>query len=157
MGQNQYTKNPRTIEERFWNKVYFPPCADDCWTWIASKSHDGYGRFRAPGRLNVMAHRWAYKQLVGPIPDGLTLDHLCRNRACVNPSHLEPVTNRVNVLRGVGLTAVNATTTHCPQGHPYDAQNTRRYRGGRYCKACHNDYTSSSKRRAKAKAAEAKQ
>jgi hypothetical protein len=72
--------------ERFWAKVYR---GDDCWEWLAAKSTAGYGRFKVAGGL-VQAHRFAYEDIVGPIPDGLQLDHLCRNRACVNPDHLEP-------------------------------------------------------------------
>ena len=84
----------------------------------------------------VGAHRFAYELLIGPIPDGLQIDHLCRVPLCVNVAHLEPVTNRVNTVRGkAGLR--QRTKTHCPRGHAYDAANTRLYKGGRYCRACH--------------------
>jgi hypothetical protein len=150
----------QSIKERFWAKVYFPPCEDDCWTWTATLRRNGYGSFHSGGRTvgsarTVKAHRVAYELMIGPIPKGMTLDHLCRNRACVNPKHLEPVTSRVNILRGVGLSAVNAVKTHCPQGHEYTPENTRLYRGRRYCRACAR-YVIESKSRARAKAAEDK-
>ena len=80
-----------TPEERFWAKV---DKTDDCWLWTANRTNAGYGHFWLDRRM-VLAHRFAYELLIGPIPDGLTLDHLCRVRACVNPAHLEAVTNRV--------------------------------------------------------------
>jgi hypothetical protein len=96
------------------------------------------------------AHRFAYQMLVGPIPEGLTLDHLCRNTGCCNPEHLEAVTHRDNVLRGVSFAAVNAVKTECPRGHPYDSENTYIVpsTGGRLCRLCQRDH----KRRWKAKA-----
>jgi hypothetical protein len=74
---------------------------------------------------------------VGPIPEGLVIDHLCRNRGCINPTHMEPVTNAENVLRGEGPTAVNARKTHCKRGHPFDDVNTYVYAKGRACRMCH--------------------
>src|ERR1035437_6893898 len=102
---------------RFWAKV---DKTEDCWNWTAHTDGMGYGQLAKPGQHGglVVAHRFAYELLVGPIPEGLQLDHLCRNRACVNPDHLEPVTRRVNILRGVGFGAVNAKKTECPRGHP---------------------------------------
>ena len=92
----------------------------------------GYGQFRlSDGKLDkwsnrpqVYAHRYAYEFCVGPIPEGLTIDHLCRVRACVRPDHLEPVTMRINTLRGVSIVAQHARKTQCPQEHPYDSENT---------------------------------
>lgn len=84
--------------ERFLHKIAIQP--DGCWLWIASKrKRDGYGDFRVDGHTQL-AHRWAYVYFVGPIPEGLELDHTCRNPSCVHPEHLEPVTHRVNHIRG---------------------------------------------------------
>lgn len=83
-----------------------------------------------------MAHRRSYQLFVGPIPQGLVIDHLCRNRWCVNPAHLEPVTHRVNLLRGDTQTRRHAEQTHCVHGHPFDAANTYRWRGSRVCRTC---------------------
>jgi hypothetical protein len=115
----------------FWDRVV-PDGA--CLLWPTS-SKGGYGTL-SRGGTTLLAHRVAYELLVGPIPEGLTLDHLCRNRACVNPDHLEPVTMRVNVLRGVGFAGKNARKTHCLRGHVYDAENTRHYGPRRRCRAC---------------------
>ncbi len=125
--------DPR-LPPHFWSKVH--ALNNGCWEWQAGKT-EGYGRFHFSHREAVYAHRFAYERLVGPIPEGLTIDHLCRNRACVIPGHMEPVTNSVNVLRGVGPPARNARKTHCPRGHPYDSINTRYGgNGDRYCRAC---------------------
>ena len=86
-------------EARFWIKVH----AEDgvaCWRWLAAKSHDGYGRFRTSDRRTIIAHRMAYEMCVGPIPEKMTLDHLCRNRLCMNPAHMEVVTRGENTSRG---------------------------------------------------------
>lgn len=113
---------------------------DGCWLWVAGGDGDGYGTFKNGGRTSK-AHRFSYQIFVGPIPDGLDLDHLCRNRACVNPAHLEPVSRRENVLRGIAPPSRNATKTHCPQGHPYDEANTwhARSRRERVCRTCKAD------------------
>lgn len=111
-----------------------------CWLWTGSISQRGYGRVRRGGHVGriIPAHRYAYALFIGPIPDGLVLDHICRIRHCVNPEHLQPVTDRENVARGIGPTAVNARKTHCKRGHEFNADNTGARAGGRnrYCKAC---------------------
>jgi len=87
----------------------------------------------------ILAHRFAYELLVGPIPDGLHTDHLCRNHSCVRPDHLEPVTCAVNVQRGIGPAALNAKKAHCMHGHPFDGPNTMIAKNGkRQCRTCHN-------------------
>lgn len=134
------------LPERFWSKVNRVPCG--CWIWTGCVGEDGYGRIAFEGRTQV-AHRVSYAALVGPIPDGLVLDHLCRNRACCNPEHLEPVTNAENILRGIGPSAQHAMKTRCPAGHPYTPENTYLYRGMRYCVTCKSAHT----QRGKAKAA----
>jgi len=115
--------------------------ADGCIEWTGFIDRYGYGQFRpAGGRASgkVGAHRWSYEHFVGPIPKGLQLDHLCRNRACVNPSHLEPVTPRENVMRGEGPASVNARKTRCDKGHPLTGENVGIHgtTGNRYCRAC---------------------
>jgi len=128
-------------QERFWSKV---DRSGDCWTWTAGRLPKGYGRFHHNGKLRL-AHRVAYEMVVGPIPDGLQLDHLCRNPACVNPVHLEPVTARENTVRGNAPAASRARTkTHCPAGHEYSGDNlfvSTRKSGylHRLCRACHRE------------------
>ena len=108
---------------------------DGCWIWTGALTRGGYGKTKVLGRTTV-AHRYCYEQLVGPIPEGLQLDHLCRVRACVNPDHLEPVTCQENLLRGETFQAANAAKTHCPSGHEYTPANTLSDSGGRGCRTC---------------------
>lgn len=112
----------------------------DCWEWIASVTSDGYGRFRAASGVGVAAHRFAYEFYVGRIPQGLVIDHLCRNRRCVNPAHLEPVTHAENVRRGVGAeraAAARRARTHCVHNHPLEPGNILTDAAGhRRCKTC---------------------
>ena len=134
-------------EARFWSKVNrdgpvpeYRPSLGPCWLWTAGCMRGGYGHFWT-GATHHGAHRFAYELLVGSIPDRLTLDHLCRNRACVNPHHLEAVSDRTNILRGQGQSARNALKTHCPQGHPYDLFNTGRGPDNRrICSICHEKH-----------------
>jgi len=122
-----------------------------CWLWRGARywnSGGGYGGFWLNGHTRL-AHRVAYQLWVGPIPQGLHLDHICHNgsscpggdscahRRCVNPQHLEPVTREANVLRGHGITAKNLVKTHCPANHPLTPENTYVYRGKRSCRRCH--------------------
>lgn len=107
-----------------------------CWEWEAGRTTGGYGKFHLSGRTEL-AHRAVYQLVRGPIPDGLHLDHLCRNRACVRPDHLEPVTVRENLMRGDTPAARNANRTECVNGHLFDAENTYLTRDGRRkCRAC---------------------
>lgn len=109
-----------------------------CWEWTAGTDTHGYAQPCIEGRYQLL-HRWTYATLVGPIPKGLELDHICRVRHCVNPAHLEPVTHRQNVLRGEGVAAIAARTTHCPEGHEYAGGNLIVYSDGkRRCRECRN-------------------
>lgn len=120
------------IGERFWRNV--AKSTDGCWEWTGYIAPSGYGQFKA-GRT-LWAHRCAYVLSLGVVGDGLYLDHLCRNRRCVNPAHLEPVSARVNLLRGDTKAAQNAAKTHCDSGHALCGDNLRVWRGHRQCKAC---------------------
>lgn len=126
MNTTKFSRN-----ERFWAKVQ-KEARDECWPWVGGQGGPGYGYFE-----DVPAHRVAYELLVGPIPEGLTIDHLCRNKLCVNPAHLEPVTLRVNILRSDNPFAVNARKIACIHGHPFTGDNLIvRPQGGRACRTC---------------------
>lgn len=125
----------RTVQERIARKSEWRD--DDCRVWIGSRNPKGYGQIWSNGRT-VQAHRLAYELEHGPIPTGLMLDHLCRNPSCVNPAHLQPVTLRENVRRGLNNpAAINARKTHCVHGHPFDEANTYVwYQNGWPCRRC---------------------
>lgn len=124
-----------------------------CWLWIGSLNAGGYGQFNN-GQTIVKAYRWSYEHHVGPVPEGLDLDHLCRVRHCVNPAHLEPVTRLENILRGVGPAGSKArfaAQTHCRRGHEYTEENTyvKKQKGGKYpnriCRTCQRDRKAASR------------
>lgn len=124
--------------ERFLSRIVKLP--DGCWMWQGTKNPNGYGSFYVgneyPGRNQDLAHRAAYRMFKGPIPKGLSIDHLCRRPLCVNPDHLEAVSLRENILRGAGVAAVNAAKTHCIHGHPLSGANLRIVQGKRQCVTC---------------------
>ena len=118
-----------------------------CWLWTGLLDA-GYGRFRI-GRKMVRIHQWSYNHHIGAVPFGLELDHLCRNKHCANPLHLEPVPHKTNVLRGNSLQAINARKTHCIHGHELNGNNLSLQRGSRQCKVCKRDsYWKCKKRKA---------
>lgn len=124
------------IAARFESKVA-KSSATNCWEWLDYKTIYGYGHFSPVAGKTVRAHRFAYELWIGPIPEGLVLDHLCRNRACVNPAHLEPVSVRVNTLRGIGISAQRARQTKCSSGHEFTPENTgTSSTGNRRCRTC---------------------
>ncbi len=137
------------LGERFFSKVS-PEPNSGCWLWTAATNgKGGYGLFCVKGETkweNKYAHRVSYEHHVGPIPDGLDIDHLCRNRACVNPAHLEPVTRKVNLNRGE---QAKRNKTHCPQGHPYSGDNLiiSRLSDGRVRRMCRECLNADGRRR----------
>ena len=134
-------------DDLFWSRVQK---TDSCWLWSAGVNKDGYGCVhRRPKRW--LAHVYAYTLTRGLVPEGLTLDHLCRVRNCVNPDHLEPVTLRENILRGENQAAINVRATRCVNGHEFTAANTRTSRRGwRICIACKRKRDAESARRRRA-------
>ncbi len=120
--------HPASISERFWSKVRD---VGGCWVWTAAiRKTDGYGVFNAMGKI-VPAHRYAYEEMRAEVPPGLVLDHLCRNRACVNPWHVEPVTDAVNIARGQAPTILLRASGKCKRGHELSPRS-----GGQYCLTC---------------------
>lgn len=138
-----YVMRPESISLIDWFHMHIEPDpVSGCWLWTLGKTGRGYGYICADGR-NVRVHVWAYRTFVGPIPDGLVIDHVrargCISKMCVNPAHLEAVTHVENVMRGDSPHALNARKTHCPQGHPFDDENTYVFNGSRACRVCHRD------------------
>jgi hypothetical protein len=117
---------------RFMSKV---EVTDDCWVWTSRLRYDGYGQFQVFKGVTRRAHRVAYELFVGPVPEGLVLDHLCRNRACVNPGHLEPVSIAENTLRGV----VARRTGACVNGHAWTPETAYEKGKHRSCRVCHRE------------------
>lgn len=118
-----------------------------CWIWTRARTEAGYGRIQVNGKSRYV-HRIAYEAFIGPIPDGMQIDHLCHtedadcpggsacpHRACCNPAHLEPVAPLENTRRGRG----HGSETHCPQGHPYAGDNLRMWKGRRVCRSCNRE------------------
>lgn len=119
-----------------------------CWDWLGYVEADGYSRMIVNGK-RLPVHRVSYRVFCGPL-DNRHIDHLCRNRRCVNPKHLELVSPRENILRGVSPSAINAAKTHCKRGHAYTPKNTyelKQRKRGRLCRICHRQQTRNSMRR----------
>lgn len=128
---------------RFWQKVVK---SEGCWEWTGAHDGGGYGHIKVDGKM-LKAHRISYEWARGEIPPSLDIDHLCRNRSCVNPAHMEPVPRRENTRRGEGATAQHGRKTHCKRGHEFTPENTYRYRTGRICRTCRREYNAKQPRR----------
>ena len=125
------------VLENFWSKVNK---TDSCWNWTACKNKDNYGQFWLEGKP-YKVHRIVYEMYYGKIPSGLVLDHLCRNKRCCNPEHLEAVTNKENITRGLAGKTINRYNphkdkTHCSKGHPYSGDNLLFNKNKRVCRIC---------------------
>ena len=108
---------------------------ESCWLWPKYLKPNGYGFLRVAGK-NKYVHRISYEMFVGPIPEDMTIDHLCKVRHCVNPAHMEVVTRGENALRGDSPMAKNARKTHCKHGHEFTPENTILVKLGRQCRSC---------------------
>lgn len=119
----------------------------NCWKWKGFIEKNGYGKLSVKGKRQ-WAHIYFYNIFVGDVPDGLELDHVCRNHGCVNPAHLEPVTHKENMRRSpVAVWVVRRAKTHCPHGHPYSGDNLITWGGFRYCRTCQNKYKNAYKKK----------
>jgi len=121
----------------FWKRVQKGDCG--CWEWGGKIRKDGYGKITIDYK-SYYVHRIAYEEFFGRIPETLVIDHLCKNRKCCNPLHVEVVTLKENVMRGDSGHARNARKTHCKRGHEFNSQNTVMKRGARQCRECINGY-----------------
>ncbi len=128
----EYHLDERRVRN-FWKKVIK---TETCWIWVGYIDKIGYGVFGVNPKSIGRAHRYSYELLVGPIPEGLEIDHVCSNRKCVNPAHLEPVTHIVNVRRSKRIGWNMREKTHCPKGHPLSGDNVYRHNGRRHCRKC---------------------
>lgn len=134
-----------SVEQRFWAKV---AKSDDCWNWTGSISGRGYGRMQTPASSSSAAHRISYILHHGMIGDGMVVDHICRNKLCVNPAHLRAVTPKQNTLENsASVTAINAAKTHCAKGHPFSGDNLLAQPGERRCRQCQRGYDKARRRR----------
>ena len=131
-----------TTEDKFWAQVDRSD-TNGCWIWNGSTTNAGYGRFHHDNRRSMGAHVFSYMLANGPVPDGKVIDHLCRTPLCVNPGHMEPVTERENILRGTSPSAINARATHCKRGHAFSGDNLILRSDGKHtsrvCRTCMND------------------
>ncbi|WP_443055402.1 HNH endonuclease signature motif containing protein [Streptomyces sp. ISBFB 2968] len=121
-----------TLEAKLFSRIMEDETG--CWLWTGVHVGTGYGQVDVNG-CKRPAHRVVYEFLIGDIPEGLDLDHLCRVRLCVNPWHLDPVTRKINIIRG-DAPRLQRAKTHCPHGHEYDEVNTIWYQGRRFCREC---------------------
>lgn len=131
---------PEQIEQ-----YIIPEPNSGCWLWLGGlrDSKEGYGAMGWAGKTQRV-HRLVYNLLRGKVASQLDVDHLCRNRICCNPDHLEPCTRKVNVLRGEGVAPKNLAKTHCPQGHKYNSENTYVWQEQRFCRTCHKKHIATS-------------